>query len=75
MRFNIFLCFFLRMRLRRFLTRDPMRLATLRGLPASALLELDSSLDGGRRHGDAGEAQAVAPSDRHVSAERPGASP
>jgi hypothetical protein len=27
--FNIFLCFFLRMRLRRFLIRDPMSVGTL----------------------------------------------
>ena len=34
-RFSIFLCFFLRMRLRRFLINEPMRLATLSVTPWS----------------------------------------
>ena len=35
-RFSIFLCFFLRMRLRRFLIREPMRGATLPAVRAEA---------------------------------------
>ena len=33
-RFSIFLCFFFRMRLRRFLMRDPMRPSNLAAVPA-----------------------------------------
>ena len=48
-RFSIFLCFFLRMRLRRFLISEPMRVATLPAGPRAVPKSLRPVVHTGRR--------------------------